>query len=286
MRRPAAREWKGARLQPRPSWLTRTSRKTCETEATPGRPASPEQLDDLVLLGEAALLLLREHERAVCDHVELALPALDGRRIVADALQRGRETRGPAVVAVSDGAVEDLDAHARRLSERVSRLGGGRPFPAHPSHPHFILSPTPPFLDLPFPTRVDKCPNPGAFAWSCDHRAHHSRRGHEEGSTSSCSGPSSGLPTESSGTPQESPQTPAPGSSRDLTKSTVRFRLQLVQADSGALTFTSKRSPSSLCALQAQAAAQSATSARSRGGAYANVHTATRPVRYAPVRSR
>jgi hypothetical protein len=45
--------------------------------------------------------------------------------------QHGRETRGPAVVAASDGAVEDLDAHApdatRRLEgfeSRSHRVGG------------------------------------------------------------------------------------------------------------------------------------------------------------------
>jgi hypothetical protein len=41
--------------------------------------------------------------------------------------EHGRETRGPTVVAVSDGAVEDLDAHDCNLSEprrpRAARTG-------------------------------------------------------------------------------------------------------------------------------------------------------------------
>jgi hypothetical protein len=68
-----------------------------------------------VLLGEAALRLLREEEVAVGDDVELALRALDDARVDPGGLQRGRETRGPAVVAPSDRAVEDLDAHVESL---------------------------------------------------------------------------------------------------------------------------------------------------------------------------
>src|SRR5919202_3731805 len=73
--------------------------------------------EDLVGLGESPVALPREQELAVGDHVELALLALDGRRfVVRPSVDLGRETRGPAVIAVSDGAVEDLDArHARRL---------------------------------------------------------------------------------------------------------------------------------------------------------------------------
>jgi hypothetical protein len=69
------------------------------------------------VVGEATLGLLREDEPPVRDHVELALRALSGLRLVAPVLQLSRETRGSFVVAVSDRAVEDLDAHA-----------------AHPSH--------------------------------------------------------------------------------------------------------------------------------------------------------
>jgi hypothetical protein len=36
--------------------------------------------------------------------------------------QLGRETRGPFVIAVSDGAVEDLDVcHAREITDGVCR---------------------------------------------------------------------------------------------------------------------------------------------------------------------
>ena len=75
--------------------------------------------EDFVLLGEAAFRLLREEELAVGDDVELALRALDDARVDPGGLQRGRETRGPAVVAPSDRAVEDLDAHVQSLLAEV-----------------------------------------------------------------------------------------------------------------------------------------------------------------------
>ena len=60
-------------------------------------------------------MLLAEDELAVADDVELAVLARDDlglvRRLV---VQLGRETRGPAVITVSDGAVEDLDLHTGR----------------------------------------------------------------------------------------------------------------------------------------------------------------------------
>jgi hypothetical protein len=56
-------------------------------------------------------LALRKDDRAVGDDVELALAALAGLRLETVSLQLGRETRGPFVVAASDGAVEDLDGH-------------------------------------------------------------------------------------------------------------------------------------------------------------------------------
>jgi len=64
------------------------------------------------VLGEAALLLLREDEPPVRDDVVLALPALEGLGIEALLRQLSRETRGSFVVTASDRAVEDLDAHA------------------------------------------------------------------------------------------------------------------------------------------------------------------------------
>ena len=56
-------------------------------------------------------LLLRVHELAVQEDVELAGASRLDRRVEALVCQFGRETRGPAVVAASDGAIPDLDAH-------------------------------------------------------------------------------------------------------------------------------------------------------------------------------
>ena len=69
------------------------------------------------MLREAAFLLLREDQVPVGDDVELTLFARDGFGLVSGALvQLGRETRGPLVIAVSDGAVKDLDTrHVLRL---------------------------------------------------------------------------------------------------------------------------------------------------------------------------
>jgi hypothetical protein len=70
------------------------------------------------------LLLLGEEQLPVGDDVELTLLARDGLGLVSGGLvQLGRETRGPAVIAVSDGAVEDLDLH---LDEPIRALGGHR----------------------------------------------------------------------------------------------------------------------------------------------------------------
>jgi len=62
------------------------------------------------VLREAAGRLLREHELAVDEDVELRLLAFANLGVVPVALvDLGRETRSPAVIARSDGAVEDLD---------------------------------------------------------------------------------------------------------------------------------------------------------------------------------
>ena len=77
------------------------------------------------MLREAAFLLLREDQVPVGDDVELTLFARDGLGLVSGALvQLGRETRGPAVIAVSDGAVEDLDLHLAEPSEARGRSRG------------------------------------------------------------------------------------------------------------------------------------------------------------------
>jgi hypothetical protein len=80
---------------------------------------SREQREHLVLLGEAPLALLGEDELAVGDHVELAVRALVRGRVDALSLEPGRETRGPSVVAPSDGAVVNLDRHAPSLSREA-----------------------------------------------------------------------------------------------------------------------------------------------------------------------
>src|SRR5439155_5272836 len=71
-----------------------------------------EDGDDLLELREATLLLLREDQLTVGEHVELALLAGDDLGLVlGSSVELGRETRGPAVVAASDRAVVDLDLH-------------------------------------------------------------------------------------------------------------------------------------------------------------------------------
>jgi hypothetical protein len=71
--------------------------------------------EDLVVLREAARLVLREDELAVEDDVELpVLARRDGRGGVPRTLDLGGETRRPLVVARSDRAVEDLDLHRGR----------------------------------------------------------------------------------------------------------------------------------------------------------------------------
>jgi AcrR family transcriptional regulator len=56
-------------------------------------------------------LLFREDELAVVEHVELARQTRPDRRLEPLASQLGRETRGPPVVAASDGAIANFDAH-------------------------------------------------------------------------------------------------------------------------------------------------------------------------------
>ena len=63
--------------------------------------------------------LLREDRLAVRNHVELALCARGDLGGVPGALQLGRETRGPFVVAASDRA--EKDAHMRHA---VTLAGG------------------------------------------------------------------------------------------------------------------------------------------------------------------
>jgi hypothetical protein len=69
------------------------------------------------MLRKPPLLLLREDELLVGEDVELALVAgLDRGLMLGLGVQLGRETRGPFVVAVSDGAVQDPDSrHGENL---------------------------------------------------------------------------------------------------------------------------------------------------------------------------
>jgi len=67
------------------------------------------------------LLLLREDERPVPQDVELARAAFPGGGVDSMLRELGRETRGPAVVAASDGAIQDLDAHAGQCRGRAVR---------------------------------------------------------------------------------------------------------------------------------------------------------------------
>jgi hypothetical protein len=85
-------------------------------------PRLYQVLKDLLGLGEAALALLRKAQLPVDDYVELALGAFDGLGLVLrPRVDLGRETRSPAVIAVSDGAVEDLDLHSASLPKRPVR---------------------------------------------------------------------------------------------------------------------------------------------------------------------
>jgi hypothetical protein len=74
---------------------------------------------------EAAFLLFREDQAPVGDDVELTLLTGNDLRFMSGALvQLGRETRSPAVIAVSDGAVEDLDLHLPEPTEARGRSRG------------------------------------------------------------------------------------------------------------------------------------------------------------------
>jgi hypothetical protein len=70
------------------------------------------------------LLVLREHELAVAQHVELAAASLVRARVDAVLLQLGDETRRPLVVAASGRAVKDVDAHETSLVEHGDDFSG------------------------------------------------------------------------------------------------------------------------------------------------------------------
>ena len=73
------------------------------------------------MLREPAFLLLGEDQLVISQHVVLALRAFfDLGVVLRVGVQLGRETRGPCVVAVSDGAVEDANlGHGENLSAQI-----------------------------------------------------------------------------------------------------------------------------------------------------------------------
>ena len=78
-----------------------------------------QRLNDLFVLRKPAFPLLGEDQLAVGEDVELTRLTRDCFGLVCRVVvQLGRETRGPAVIAVSDRAVEDLDAsHSTELND-------------------------------------------------------------------------------------------------------------------------------------------------------------------------
>jgi hypothetical protein len=75
-----------------------------------GRPLLAKLAEDLVGLGKAPFLLLREDHRVVAQDVVLAVLArLGGGLVVGGGVDLGCETRSPVVVAASDGAVENAN---------------------------------------------------------------------------------------------------------------------------------------------------------------------------------
>src|SRR4030095_15669534 len=119
--RRSSSSWNGKLLR-RPKQLRpTTSARALRPSARSAKRGSPgvEEAQDLAILRPASLTLLREHQLAVGEDVVLGLRALPGRRVDPVLLQLGRETRGPSVVAASDGAVEDLDGHAEIVRTRV-----------------------------------------------------------------------------------------------------------------------------------------------------------------------
>jgi hypothetical protein len=90
-------------------------------------PGLCEGAEYLLGLGEATLALLRKNQVPLHEHVELAGLAFGCFGLVLrPVVYLGRETRGPAVIAVSDGAVVDLDLHVHERIEAVTECGALR----------------------------------------------------------------------------------------------------------------------------------------------------------------
>jgi hypothetical protein len=73
------------------------------------------------------LALFREDELAVGEDVELPLPAFaDSGWVLRLPFDLRRETRGARVIAVSDGAVMDLDGHSTHRTQGTDGLRAAR----------------------------------------------------------------------------------------------------------------------------------------------------------------
>jgi hypothetical protein len=79
--------------------------------------------ENLGELGETAVPLFRERQLVIDQYVELALLTRSHLGRMHGSVQLGHETRGPFVIAPSDGAVED--ANVRHGSEPSAPLLGG-----------------------------------------------------------------------------------------------------------------------------------------------------------------
>ena len=101
------------------------SAQRCRSAAPRGNASSPGASAPL-RVGEPALLLLREDQLTVREHVVLASAALlDLGLVLRLGVQLGRETRSPCVVAVSDGAVLNENA-ATSQTYRLTCAAGRR----------------------------------------------------------------------------------------------------------------------------------------------------------------
>ncbi len=100
----------------------RARRTSAEGSAARVERVLGECRENLGQLGPPSLALLGEDECIVDEDVELALVAADHLGAVFRPVDLGHETRGPLVVAVSDGAVQDADVcHAAEISDVATR---------------------------------------------------------------------------------------------------------------------------------------------------------------------
>jgi hypothetical protein len=109
-----------------------------------------EERLDLRVLREPAFPLLREEQRSVGQHVELPIAArLDLGSVLGLGVQLGRETRGPIVVAISDGAVLDQDVgHGMNATSGAAAPGSWRMRRLSRSVPRGLMLGTPALVPL------------------------------------------------------------------------------------------------------------------------------------------